>query len=113
MKRLGIALLVAVALLVIGVSLPLLFIAWSLPRHPDLTHDEDVVAEKVRQAAVRTTANDALQKELLARAETAASPRDALAEGFRKTFPFHTQVLALSGPAPDGSRTLLISEPPP
>ncbi|HEX9460358.1 MAG TPA: hypothetical protein VGA84_14490 [Thermoanaerobaculia bacterium] len=77
------------------------------PKDPELT------AEKEREAAARTTATAELQKELEARTEAAATPRDELADGFRKTFPFHTQVLALSGPASDRSRTLIVSEPPP
>ncbi len=32
---------------------------------------------------------------------------------FRKRFPYHVQVIALSAPERDGTRTLIISEPPP
>ena len=32
---------------------------------------------------------------------------------FRNAFPFHIQTLAVSSPYPDGSRTIIISEPPP
>ena len=33
--------------------------------------------------------------------------------GFRLAFPFHIQVIAASDPYPDGTRTLIVSEPPP
>ena len=48
---------------------------------------------------------------------TAAAP--ALADtrsdwaAFRRQFPYHAQVIALGRPAPDGRRTIVISEPPP
>ena len=34
-------------------------------------------------------------------------------EAFRKLHPYHLQVVCLSQPAADGSRTLIVSEPPP
>jgi hypothetical protein len=78
------------------------------------TQDDDVLAaEKERQVAARGAALVALQDDLVKRQLPAETPREAYAEAFRKTFPFHTQVLALSSASADGSRTLIVSEPPP
>jgi hypothetical protein len=104
---------------VIGIVLWLLVSLTSVPTPSEAVTDTaetkypELTAEKAREAAARTAETAELQKALEARAETAATPRDALAKGFRETFPFHTQVLALSSPAADHSRTLIISEPPP
>jgi hypothetical protein len=113
MKQLRIAIPVAVVLVIVVVSL-----RWDSSKPAGtvatlLRSDPLVVTEKTREAAARTAAGEALQKELLIRDVATATPRDQFAASFRETFPFHTQVLALSGPSSDGSRTLLISEPPP
>jgi hypothetical protein len=52
-------------------------------------------------------------RRLLARALPSQTPAERLWSGFRETFPYHLQVLALSAAASDGTRTLIASEPPP
>ncbi|HEV7572303.1 MAG TPA: hypothetical protein VGQ21_12470 [Thermoanaerobaculia bacterium] len=107
MKRRRIVLVVVVLLAIVAFSL------WRRPVKTDLAQDPAVQTEKDREAAARTASTADLQKVLEARTDSVATPRDTLARGFRDTFPFHTQVLALSDPASDSSRTLIISEPPP
>jgi hypothetical protein len=77
--------------------------------------DETVLAkERERIAAEKAAAREALKRELLGRNVSSRTPSDTLWRGFRKTFPYHSQVLALSdASAEDASRTLIISEPPP
>ncbi len=77
--------------------------------------DEQVLAkERERLAAQKAAARDALIRELLARNLPASTPANNLWDGFRKSHPYHSQVLALSEPATaDQSRTLIVSEPPP
>ena len=41
------------------------------------------------------------------------SPAAGLWEGFRKLHPYHIQLVALSKPQFDGTRVLIVSEPPP
>lgn len=58
-------------------------------------------------AGARTTA------EVVQRSLAAATPLEEHWAQFRRTFPLHIQVVALSAAAPDGTRTLIVSEPPP
>lgn len=69
--------------------------------------------ERARQARADATRRQEELREVLARALPAQTPRTALWTGFRDTYREHTQALALSAPAADGSRTLLVAEPPP
>jgi hypothetical protein len=70
--------------------------------------------ERERLAVEKAAAREALIRELLARNLHASTPANNLWDGFRKSYPYHSQVLALSEPATaDQSRTLIISEPPP
>ncbi len=55
----------------------------------------------------------AAMPEVVRRDQPAATPLDDDWAAFRRAFPFHVQVIALSGPAADGTRTLIVSEPPP
>lgn len=71
---------------------------------------EEVAA---RQRAAAEAKSAKLAMDVLARNDAAATPLTQHWKEFRRTFPFHTQVLALSGPAADGTRTLIVSEPPP
>jgi len=57
-----------------------------------------------REAAIR---------ELLARNVDADTDSEKHWSAFRKAYPYHSQTLAMSGPSADGSRTLIVSEPPP
>lgn len=77
------------------------------------SEDPVLVAERNRLAAERAAIQVTRERELVARRLTAQTPGDELWAGYRQTFPFHSQVIALSAPASDGSRTLIISEPPP
>ncbi|HEV7920359.1 MAG TPA: hypothetical protein VGR02_06160 [Thermoanaerobaculia bacterium] len=100
--------------IVIPVVVVSFVIALTLLRGGHRTPDKQaLLAEKDREVAARAVAGKTLQQELIDRDQSATTPRDQYAETFRETFPFHTQVLALSDPASDGSRTLIISEPPP
>lgn len=53
------------------------------------------------------------ESELLARNKASNSPWEENWKKFRKAYPYHIQVFALSKVSSDGSRTLIISEPPP
>jgi hypothetical protein len=77
-------------------------------------NEQALAKERARLAAIKAAAREALIRELLARNLTASTPANNLWDDFRKSYPYHSQVLALSQPAPaDQSRTLIISEPPP
>ncbi|HEX2080037.1 MAG TPA: hypothetical protein VHG08_20125 [Longimicrobium sp.] len=69
--------------------------------------------ERAQQTAADSARRREELREVLARALPAQTPRTALWTAFRETYQEHTQVLALSSPAGDGSRTLLVTEPPP
>lgn len=79
----------------------------------DSANDPTIVAESRRLEAQRLEEQQRTERELLARAEPAETRSDEMWKGFRQTFPFHSQVIALSEPGSDRSRTLIISEPPP
>lgn len=79
----------------------------------DLADDPAIVAESRRLAARRLEEQQKAESELLAKDERGRTRSDDLWKGFRRTFPFHSQVIALSEPESDNSRTLIISEPPP
>src|SRR3954471_17692634 len=70
-------------------------------------------AERNRELQVASNRHDAALREVKKRQLSSQTPATSLWEGFRRTFPYHTQVLALSEASIDGSRTLIISEPPP
>jgi hypothetical protein len=72
-----------------------------------------IEAESRRLAAKRIAGLQKLERELIAKSLPAQTKSDELWRGFRQTFLFHNQVVALSEPAADGSRTLIVSEPPP
>ena len=55
----------------------------------------------------------ALALVLLASLTARAEDPKAVWEAFRKLHPYHLQVVGLSRPAVDGSRTMIVSEPPP
>ena len=71
---------------------------------------EPTAEEKSRAGKKRV---DAARAELLKRNLPAVSDRTAIWKQFRTAYPYHVQVLGLSDPASDGSRVLVISEPPP
>ena len=64
--------------------------------------DDDICASNVRACAI-----------LLAPIAAHAEASKTSWEAFRKLHPYHLQVVCLSRPAADGSRTLIVSEPPP
>lgn len=78
-----------------------------------IPNDPVIVAENQRVQQRDQEERKKLESALIARNEPSATAVDDLWRGYRQTFPFHSQVIALSEPAPDGSRTLIISEPPP
>jgi len=75
--------------------------------------DPAIVAESQRARQRELEERSKLESALIARNEPAATSPDDSWRGYRQTFPFHSQVIALSEPATDGSRTLIVSEPPP
>jgi hypothetical protein len=75
--------------------------------------DEQLANERKRIEAEKNAEHEAAERELIARNLPAKTPSEALWKQYRKTFPYHSQVLALSAPSSDGSRTLIVSEPPP
>src|SRR6185295_5807161 len=75
--------------------------------------DPAIVAESQRVQQRESEERKKLESALAARNEPYETALDELWRGYRQTFPFHSQVIALSEPATDGSRTLIISEPPP
>jgi len=75
--------------------------------------DPVIVAESQRVQQQELEKQRKLESALIARNESSETSVDSLWNGYRQTFPFHSQVIALSEPATDGSRTLIISEPPP
>jgi hypothetical protein len=83
-------------------------------RHSIHLDKQMVAKERERVAAEKAAAREALIRELTARNLQSKTPSDNLWRGFRGSYPYHSQVLALSNPAPqDQTRTLIISEPPP
>lgn len=79
----------------------------------DLPNDTAIEAESRRLATKRAEEQRKLESALLAKNSPARTQSEDLWRGFRRTFPFHSQVVALSDAATDGSRTLIVSEPPP
>lgn len=75
--------------------------------------DPVIVAESQRVQQQELEQQRKLESTLMVRNEPSETSVDTLWSGYRQTFPFHSQVIALSEPATDGSRTLIISEPPP
>jgi hypothetical protein len=75
--------------------------------------DPTIVAESQRAQQRESAERKKLESVLLTRNEPSETSVDELWRGYRQAFPFHSQVIALSEPASDGSRTLIISEPPP
>jgi hypothetical protein len=69
--------------------------------------------ERQRLEAEKRAEREAASRELLARNIPADTDSDIHWDGFRKAYPYHSQTLAMSSPSADGSRTLIISEPPP
>lgn len=75
--------------------------------------DPVIVAESQRAQQRDLEERQKLESALVARNEPAQTSVDDMWRGFRQTLPFHSQVIALSEATTDGSRTLIISEPPP
>jgi hypothetical protein len=69
--------------------------------------------ERARIAAEKQAERDTIIKELLARNVPTETDSEKMWVSFRQAYPYHSQVLALSASSSDGSRTLVISEPPP
>jgi hypothetical protein len=69
--------------------------------------------ERARVEAENRAERAATIRELLARNNPADTDSEKMLAGFRQAYPYHSQVLALSAPSADGSRTLIVSEPPP
>lgn len=69
--------------------------------------------ESARQISEAGEIRNASLKMLRERKLSSETPASSYQEEFRKTFPFHIQTLAVSKPSEDGSRTLIVSEPPP
>jgi hypothetical protein len=74
--------------------------------------DPAIVAESLRLERHRLEQQQKSERELVAKADAAQTRQEDLWRGYRQTFPFHSQVIALSEPAADESRTLIVSEPP-
>lgn len=75
--------------------------------------DKQLAKERERIEKEKLAEREAAERELIARNLPSKTSSENLWKQFRKTFPYHSQVLALSAPASDGSRTLIVSEPPP
>jgi hypothetical protein len=72
------------------------------------------VAERHRQAALQQRARSAkVWQALITRHIEARTPSRRYWAGLRAAFPFHIQAVAASGPSSDGSRTIIVAEPPP
>ncbi|HSE19482.1 MAG TPA: hypothetical protein VLB46_20635 [Pyrinomonadaceae bacterium] len=83
------------------------------PAEDESPLDPAIVAESQRAQQRELEEQSKLESALIARIEPSVTAADDLWRGYRQTFPFHSQVIALSEPATDGSRTLIVSEPPP
>ncbi|HXQ72376.1 MAG TPA: hypothetical protein VN844_17905, partial [Pyrinomonadaceae bacterium] len=89
------------------------------PPTNDLSVDEDrtgetiIVSERERLNAQKLQEQKTAEHALLAKNEQAKTPSGDLWQNFRQAFAFHSQVIAVSEPESDNSRTLIISEPPP
>ena len=79
----------------------------------DLDDTQTLADESARQSAEAGEVRSATLNTLRDRKLPSETPASSYQEGFRKTFPFHIQTLAASEPSEDGSRTLIVSEPPP
>jgi hypothetical protein len=100
----------AVAALILigcGLSVAVNYIAEVIKEKEELANEAKRLSEKTR------TECEGQRRELLARSRPAKTPSTVLWEGFRHNFPFHNQTVALSTRSSDGSRTLIVSEPPP
>lgn len=75
--------------------------------------DKQLAKERERIEKEKLAEREVAERELIARDLPSKTSSENLWKQFRKTFPYHSQVLALSAPASDGSRTLIVSEPPP
>lgn len=106
----------------------LFLVAGCKSEQPDIVYTETTVSDPLEQTDTEITPvalpNEtlpdeaaeraaALASEVLQRQQPAATPMRGDWQQFRRTFPYHTQVIALSDPAADGTRTLIVSEPPP
>ena len=81
---------------------------------PSSDADNAILAqERTRIEAEKNAERQAAIRELLARNIPSETDSEKMWSNFRHAYPYHTQVLALSAPSADKSRTLVISEPPP
>jgi hypothetical protein len=83
---------------------------WSRSNAKD---DAILAAEHQRLEAEKRAEREAAIRELLARNIPSDTDSNKHWEGFRKAYSYHSQTLAMSSASADGSRTLIISEPPP
>ncbi len=100
-------------LTVIGLVLILMFSSCSLWQSSRARDDALLAAERKRLEAEIRAEREAAIRELLARNNPAETDSDKHWQEFREAYPYHSQTLAMSAPSADGSRTLIISEPPP
>jgi hypothetical protein len=89
----------------LGRSLAVAMVVCVMACRPERTLQDKANAAKQHETAARA--------ELLARNAPAATDHAAVWKQFRAAYPYHMQVLALSEPAADGSRALVVAEPPP
>ncbi len=75
--------------------------------------DPAIVGESRKLAARRLEELQRIERDLLSRNISARTPSNKYLEGFLQAYPLHSQMVALSDAEVDGSRTLIISEPPP
>jgi hypothetical protein len=106
---------VRTSLTTIGLVLILMFSSCSWWRTSRSTAQDNAIlaAERQRLEGEKRAEREAVFRELLARNIPSDTDSDKHWQGFRKAYPYHSQTLAMSVPSADGSRTLIISEPPP
>jgi hypothetical protein len=99
------------------ILMPLLLIG-SCNRPPsgtayDELDNEKFEIERERIAKERKQEQEDLEREVIARNLPSETKSETIWKQFRQTYPYHSQTLALSKAESDGSRTLIVSEPPP
>jgi hypothetical protein len=94
-------------------SFILILFATGCSVRPASADDPEIVEERTRLQGV--VAQEAEAARVALRAKQSANDTVSVAAWtqFRETFPYHIQEIAVSEPYGDGSRTIIVSEPPP
>ena len=79
----------------------------------DPQEEQKFAAERERIKKEKAQERETLVTELINRKLPAQTNSPSIWKQFRDTYPYHSQAVALSDDSGDGSKTLIISEPPP